>query len=236
METEYLSRRIADLDTNDKPREKALNQGIEHLTNAELLAIILGSGIQGMSVIDLSRNILAGCDNRLSRLARMSIHSLCRNFKGVGPAKAISLFAALELGTRCVHSQALEKEDPIIRSSRDIYDLIRQKLENKGHEEFWVIYLNQANRVQSMECISKGGLTSTVADIKIILKMAIDKLSSSIILVHNHPSGNLKPSVPDDRLTEKIQEAAKLLEIKLLDHLVITATGYYSYCDEGRLK
>lgn len=235
MEPDYFSRRIADLDNNDKPREKALNLGVEHLTNTELMAIILGSGLRGMSVIDLAQEILKGNENKLSRVARMSINELCTKFKGIGVAKAISIKAAIELGSRCVHSLALENEEPQIRSSKDCYDLMRQRAELLQHEQFWILFLSQSNRVKSIECISKGGLTSTVVDVKIILKMAIDKLAQGLILVHNHPSGNLSPSLPDDNLTKKINDGAKILDIKLLDHIIISSKGYYSYNDEGRI-
>lgn len=235
MEKDKYTRKISELDENDKPREKALNFGVEYLTNAELIAIILGSGLKGMSVLDLSQEILKGNDNKLSKVARMSIYELCTKFKGVGPAKAISLLSAIELGSRCIHSFASETEDPVIKCSRDIYNIMRQKLERKNHEEFWIIYLNQALRVQSTECISQGGMASTVVDIRLILKKALDKLSSSIILIHNHPSGNLKPSVQDDNLTKKVKEGAKLLDINLIDHVIISSQGYYSYSDEARL-
>lgn len=236
MENYPFTRRIADLDNDDKPREKALNYGIDHLTNTELIAIILGTGLKGMSAIDLSREILKGCDNRLARLSQLSIHELCSKFKGIGKAKAISLMAAIELGARCVNALPMEEENPQIKTSRDIYSIMKGKVERKGYEEFWVMFLNQANRVQSIECVSKGGLASTVVDVKMILKMAIDKLSMSIAIIHNHPSGNLSPSMQDDSLTRKIQESAKLMDLRLLDHVIISKSGYYSYCDEGRLK
>ena len=225
--------RIADLDEGDKPREKALTQGIRSLSNAELLAIIFGSGLPGKSVISMSQEVLASCDNRLSRLSRMSIHEMKKSFKGVGTAKAISLAAAFELGLRTRDEDAAL--DPQIKCSTDIYNIMRAKLERLEYEEFWVLYLSRSNRVIYEECMSKGGVSGTVTDIRLILKRAIELLASGIILVHNHPSGNLRPSPDDDRITTKAKEAAKLLDINVLDHLIITPTSYFSYNDNGRL-
>lgn len=231
-ENRFLGR-IADLDESDKPREKALSQGIRSLSNAELLAIIFGSGLPGKSVISMSQEVLASCDNRLSRLSRMSIHEMKKNFKGVGTAKAISLAAAFELGLRTRDEDAAL--DPQIKNSTDIYNMMRVKLERLEYEEFWVLYLSRSNRVIFEECMSKGGVSGTVTDVRLILKRAIELLASGIILVHNHPSGNLRPSPDDDRITTKAKEAAKLLDINVLDHLIITPTNYFSYNDNGRL-
>lgn len=225
--------RIADLDDSDKPREKALSQGIRSLSNAELLAIIFGSGLPGKSVISMSQEILASCDNRLSRLSRLSIHEMKKRFKGVGTAKAISLAAAFELGLRTRDEEAAL--DPIIKCSTDIYNIMRTKLDRIEYEEFWVLYLSRSNRVMFEECMSKGGVSGTVVDVRLILKRAIELLASGIILVHNHPSGNPRPSPDDDRITTKAKEAAKLLDINVLDHLIITPTDYFSYNDNGRI-
>ena len=225
--------RIADLDEGDKPREKALSQGIRTLSNAELLAIIFGSGLPGKSVISMSQEILASCDNRLSRLSRLSIHEMKKKFKGVGTAKAISLAAAFELGLRTRDEDAAL--DPQIKCSTDIYNIMRTKLERLEYEEFWVLYLSRSNRIIYEECMSKGGVSGTITDIRLILKRALELLASGIILVHNHPSGNLRPSPDDDRITTKTKEAAKLLDINVLDHLIITPTSYFSYNDNGRL-
>ncbi len=231
-ENRFLGR-IADLDEGDKPREKALSQGIRSLSNAELLAIIFGSGLPGKSVISMSQEILASCDNRLSRLSRLSIHEMKKKFKGVGTAKAISLAAAFELGLRTRDEDAAL--DPQIKSSIDIYNIMRIKLERLEYEEFWVLYLSRSNRIIYEECMSKGGVSGTITDIRLILKRALELLASGIILVHNHPSGNLRPSPDDDRITTKTKEAAKLLDINVLDHLIITPTSYFSYNDNGRL-
>lgn len=225
--------RIADLDEGDKPREKALSQGIRSLSNAELLAIIFGSGLPGKSVISMSQEILASCDNRLSRLSRLSIHEMKKKFKGIGTAKAISLAAAFELGLRTRDEDAAL--DPQIKCSTDIYNIMRIKLERLEYEEFWVLYLSRSNRIIYEECMSKGGVSGTITDIRLILKRALELLASGIILVHNHPSGNLRPSPDDDRITTKTKEAAKLLDINVLDHLIITPTSYFSYNDNGRL-
>ena len=225
--------RIADLDEGDKPREKALSQGIRSLSNAELLAIIFGSGLPGKSVISMSQEILASCDNRLSRLSRLSIHEMKKKFKGVGTAKAISLAAAFELGLRTRDEDAAL--DPQIKNSTDIYNIMRIKLERLEYEEFWVLYLSRSNRIIYEECMSKGGVSGTITDVRLILKRALELLASGIILVHNHPSGNLRPSPDDDRITTKTKDAAKLLDINVLDHLIITPTSYFSYNDNGRI-
>lgn len=225
--------RISDLDDSDKPREKALSQGIRTLSNAELLAIVFGSGLPGKSVIQLSQEILASCNNRLSRLSRMSIHEVVKNYNGIGPAKAISLAAAFELGCRCRDEKATD--DPVILNSKSVYDIMRGRLERINHEEFWVLMLSRSNRVMYEYRASQGGMASTIVDVKLLLKKAIDLLASAMVLVHNHPSGNSHPSTEDDRLTLRIKDAAKLLDIKVLDHLIITPSGYFSYNDDGRL-
>ena len=227
------SSRVADLNIDDKPREKAMRHGIQSLSKAELLAIILGSGMVGKSVIDLSREILRDNDNNISRIARMSVDELCRRYNGIGPAKAVSLLAAFELGTRCIEDgQKLPEQ---IRDASDVYAIMRQKLQHINYEEFWIIHLSRANRIIACECVSRGGTASTVVDVKLILKSALNKLSSSIILVHNHPSGNLMPSSLDDTITRRVKAGAETLDIRVIDHVIITPTGYYSYTDKGKL-
>ncbi|MDE5607934.1 MAG: DNA repair protein RadC [Muribaculaceae bacterium] len=225
--------KVADLDDGDKPREKALSSGVGALSNAELMAIILGSGMPGKSVISLSQEILRDAEGRLSRVARLSMAEMMKKYRGVGPAKAVSLAAAFELGVRCADDMAVC--DTAIASGADVFKLMRGKLQRLNSEEFWVIHLSRANRVISQDCISRGGTAATVVDIKLVLKSAIDRLSSAIILVHNHPSGNLHPSSQDDNLTARIKKGAELLEIRVLDHIIISPEGYYSYNDEGRL-
>ena len=223
------TRRIADLSEDDRPREKAIRNDIRTLSNSELLAIILGGGMAGKSVMDLSREMLGKADNSLERLSRMPIAELCRSFKGVGPAKAVSLAAAFELGIRCRDEKTSQND--VVRSSKDAYSYMRRYLERLDREEFWIMTLSRSNRITDAVCISKGG---TSVDIKLLMKTAVDKLASGIIAVHNHPSGNLRPSAEDDRLTDKIKEAAKLLDMRLLDHIIIAGDDYYSYTDNGR--
>lgn len=228
--------RVADLNDDDKPREKALKSGIESLSNAELLAIILGGGIPGKSVLDLSREMLSQSANSLNGLSRMTIKEMCRRFKGVGTAKAVAVAAALELGGRCRDEMPLRQT--IVRSSSDAYRYVIancNRLQTKIQEEFWVLFLARNNAIKSSECIGVGSTNATIVDIKVIMKKSLDNLAEGIILVHNHPSGNLNPSRQDDELTTRIQAAASMLDIKLLDHLIIAGGKYYSYNDNGRL-
>lgn len=225
--------RIADLADDDKPREKALRSGIRSLSDAELLAILIGMGVPGKSVLELSREILAAASNSLPVLASWSIRDLARRFHGIGLAKAVTIAAALELGGR--RTDAGQQKETIIRSSADVYTLMRRRLEDCTTEEFWIVALNQRNKVIDCERISKGGVSSTLVDVKVVARAAIEHLASGIILVHNHPSGNMRPSAQDDSLTRKIKEAVALLDIRVTDHLIIGPVSYYSYADEGRL-
>lgn len=233
-ETPFTTLRIRDMKADDMPREKALSQGIRSLSDAELIAILLGGGLPGMSVIDMARTILRDCDGRIDNLARLSMNELMSKYKGVGPAKAVSLAAAFELGRRN-SLQASSRQDPVIRSSRDAASLMQPKLAHLEYEEFWVLMLSRSNRVTFSRCISQGGTAATVVDVKLLLKRAIDCLAEGIILVHNHPSGNDRPSGEDDNLTRRIREGAKILGINVLDHIIIARGSYYSYADEGRL-
>ncbi|MDE6860649.1 MAG: DNA repair protein RadC [Duncaniella sp.] len=230
----FTSVRIQDLGNDEKPREKALSQGIRALTDSELLAIIFGGGLPGMSVVDMARNILHDCDNRLDNLARLSMNELMSKYKGVGQAKAVSLAAAFELGRRN-REQAVGNVMPAIRSSTDVVSLMSPLLEQLDYEEFWVLMLTRSNKVKYKRCVSQGGTAATVVDVKLLLKRAIDCLAESIVLVHNHPSGNKNPSVEDDSLTRKIKDGAAYLGIKVLDHVIIARSESYSYNDEGRL-
>ncbi|MCI9607522.1 MAG: DNA repair protein RadC [Muribaculaceae bacterium] len=227
------SGRIADLSEDDRPREKAMRHSVRSLSNSELIAITLGGGLPGKSVMDLSREMLAAADNSLDKLSRMSIAEMCKCFKGVGPAKAVSLSAAFELGIRCRDEKA--RANDVVRSSKDAYTYMRAYLERLDHEEFWILTLSRSNRITDRIRISQGGTSATVVDVKMLIKAALDRLASGIIAIHNHPSGNDRPSVEDDRLTGKIKEAAGLLDMKLLDHLIIAGDTYYSYNDNGRL-
>lgn len=225
--------RIADMASDDKPREKALRNGIRSLSDTELIAILLGGGLPGKSVIDLSREVYNSYNCSLTDMARSSIREMCRRFKGIGPAKAITIAAALELGGRRKDHSTNEK--PMITSSADAYNAIRQQLENLPIEEFWIILLSRSNKIIAKECISRGGTVATVVDVKLIMKHAIEHLACGIILAHNHPSDNIKPSGPDDNLTKKIRDAARLMDINVLDHIIVGSSGFYSYADNSRL-
>jgi DNA repair protein RadC len=215
---------------DDRPREKLLLKGKSALSDAEHLAILLGSGTVSMSAVDLAKQILASANNNLHELAKRSVKDLMK-FKGIGEAKAITIVSALELGRRRKDSDPKKKEK--IMSSADVYDIMSPYLLDAHREEFWTILLNRANEVIRVERISEGGLTGTVADPKLIFKTALDHLASALILIHNHPSGNLKPSQADIELTHKLKEGGKLLEIPILDHLIFTDHGFYSFIDEG---
>ncbi len=214
----------------DRPREKLSSQGRRALTDAELIAILIGSGSRTESAVELSKRILHHYGNDLNKLGKASVTELSR-FKGIGEAKAISIIAALEIGRRRndTESKAPEK----INSSRDSYNVMRRHLMDLGHEEFWIILLNQGGKVISTELISKGGLTGTVADPKIIFGVALQHQAVSIILTHNHPSGTLRPSQLDIDLTKKITAAGRMLEINVLDHIIFTNESFYSFADEG---
>lgn len=232
-DTPYKPLRVCDLLEEDKPREKALNLGINRLTDAELLAIIIGGGIPGVSVLDLARKMLQDHENRLDFVARMTMREMISKYKGIGSAKSVSLAAAFELGAR-VRIAGMSKNTRIT-GAQDVFELMRGKLEIIDWEEFWVLMLARNNSVKYTVCISQGGTVSTVVDVKLLLKRAIDCLADAIILVHNHPSGAIKPSMQDDALTSKIKKSAELLDIRVLDHVIIGNGQYYSYMDEGKL-
>lgn len=216
----------------DRPREKLLTKGTSALSDAELIAILLGSGMAKLSAVDLAKKVLAHVENNLDSLAKLSVKELMKA-KGIGEAKAITIVAALELGRR--RKEQSPDEKPKIESSKTAVALIKGDLMDLPHEEFWVMLLNRANRMTRKKRISEGGVSGTVADPKIIFKLAVDELASGIIVAHNHPSGNLKPSESDINLTRKIKEAGKVLEIALLDHLIIAHDRYFSFADEGLL-
>lgn len=215
----------------DRPREKLLLKGKAALSDAELIAILLRTGVKGSSALDIAKKILHQVNGDLNELGKLTVADLKKLEKGLGETKSISIVAALELGRRRQSSEIREK--PVIRSSRDSFEYIYPEIADLQHEEFYVLYLNKANRVLTHRHISSGGVTGTVADVKIILKHAVELLASSFIAVHNHPSGNLKPSQADIELTKKLREAAKLLDVSLLDHLIIGEKNYYSFADEG---
>ena len=216
---------------DDRPREKMLLKGIDSLSNAELLAILINSGTRDKSAVDVAKELLAAVNNDLQQLGKLSIKEILKlKVKGIGEAKAISIAAALELGIR---KDAAYKKKEVILKSRDIADYLQAKLQHKKHEVFAVIFLNMANKINHYEIISEGGITGTVADPRIILKKALAHDAVSIILCHNHPSGSIKPSRADEEITRKITEAARYLDIKVLDHIIVSEEGYYSFADEG---
>ena len=217
----------------DRPREKLSLKGKNTLSDAELVAILIGSGNKNESAVELSKKILASINNNLNKLGKLSINDLTR-FNGIGEAKAISIIAALELGRRRKDSE-IEKRS-IIKSSKDAYNIIADVLSDLPHEEFWVLYLNRKNEVIKKENISKGGVSGTIADSKIIFKSAIEQLASAIILCHNHPSGSLTPSAADLSLTKKLKETGIILDTPVLDHLIIGEKDYFSFADENLMS
>lgn len=217
---------------DDKPREKLLLKGKSSLSDAELLAIILGSGTRNESAVGLSKRILKTTDNSLYSLSKLSFQQLC-SFNGIGPAKAISIIAALELAKRKKEESVVEL--PKIITTKTVFELMHPLLGDLPHEEFWVIYLNNSNQVVHKTQISKGGITGTVVDVRIILKIALEYHALSFILCHNHPSGKLYPSDADLEITNKIKIAAKQLDILLVDHMIVCELGYYSFAEDGKL-
>jgi DNA repair protein RadC len=214
----------------DRPREKLLKKGIGSLTDAELIAILIGSGVRNESALEISRKILTGISNNLNELAKLSIHDL-RRTKGIGIARAISIVAALELGRRRKIEEVIQRGK--ISGSRDVFDLFLPILGDLPHEEFWVLFLNRSNLIIDKSKISQGGIAGTVTDIRLIMKQAIDKLAVSIILCHNHPSGNLKPSEADSRITKKLKDSGEILDVSVLDHIIVSDASYFSFADEG---
>jgi len=217
---------------DDRPREKLVAKGRHILSDAELIAILIGSGNKNETAVELSKKILNSVSNNLNELSRLSIIDLMK-FKGIGEAKAISIVAALELGRRRKESETIKREK--ITSSKQAYEFMQSVFLDLPHEEFWLLMLNRSNTVIKKEFISRGGIAGTVVDAKIIFKMALDNLASSIMLFHNHPSGNLKPSDADIAITKKMKEAGALLEVSVLDHIIITDENYFSFNDEGML-
>lgn len=215
----------------DKPREKLVLKGKAALSNAELLGILIGSGTPEHTAIDLAKMILDEQGNDLNRIAKMSVQDL-KKYKGIGDAKAINIVSALELGRRRTPITTTKKQ---ISSSRDVYELMKPELSDLPHEEFWLLLLNRANKVIRKQNISQGGISGTVADPKLIFNHALSHLASGIILVHNHPSGNTRPSEADKRLTKQLHDAGKLLEIAVLDHVIFTDNNYFSFADENLL-
>ncbi|WP_317040368.1 RadC family protein [Robiginitalea myxolifaciens] len=232
MIVEKETYRIRERATRDRPRERLLRLGPAVLTDVELLAILLGSGTSGESSLDLAGRIIQGGRISFKGLRELSLERL-QQFKGIGPAKAVILSAALEIGRRL-------QEDPggkqvRIRQSRDAFLLLKSRIGHLEHEEFWVICLNSANKVLCTHQLSKGGITGTLVDVRLILKKALELQAVALVLAHNHPSGNLKPSRADQQITRKVKRAANLMDIRVLDHLILNGEEYYSFADEQLL-
>ncbi len=223
---------ITQLSVDDRPREKMMMHGARALSNAELLAILIGSGNVEETAIELSQRILNDTDNNFNRLGKYDLKELM-SYKGIGEAKAITIMAAMELGRRRREDEMPER--PVLNTSQKVYDYMRQRLVDLPHEEFWAILLNRAGRVIDTVMVSKGGTAATTVDVKIILKAAIQSLASAIVLCHNHPSGACKPSREDEQSTHRVKEAAQLMSISVVDHIIVCENNYYSFADNGKL-
>lgn len=232
MQEKPASFSIKNWSQDDQPREKLLYKGKSTLSDAELVAILIGSGNRSESAVDLCKRILASVDNNLSELGKLSIIQLME-FNGIGEAKAVTIAAALELGRRRRGEEALEKKK--ITCSESVFELMQPVIGELEHEEFWIIYLNNSNKVILKNQSSKGGITGTLVDVRLVLKNALEVGATGLILAHNHPSGTLKPSKADKQITSKLKVAAESLDIKVLDHLIVTENAYFSFADEAIL-
>lgn len=216
----------------DRPREKMIRRGISALTDGELIAILISSGNSKESAIDLSRRIMETVHHNLHELGKLNCDELT-HFRGIGKAKAVTLLAAMELGRRRNQSEALENGQ--VKGSKDAANYLRPEIGDLSHEEFWVLFLNRQNKILGKQKLSQGGMTGTVIDVRLVLKLALEKHATSLIFAHNHPSGNLEPSDADRKITRQLKEAAALMEIPVIDHLIVTQSGYFSFADEGML-
>ncbi len=232
MSNKSTSFSIKNWSHDDQPREKLRDKGRSSLSDAELIAILLGSGNRNENAVTLSKRILASVNNNLNELGKLTLKQLM-TFKGIGEAKAISIVAAMELGRRRRGEEALSKQK--ISSSVSVFELMQPILGELPHEEFWIIYLNNSNKIIQKHQLSKGGITGTLVDVRLVLKTALALGAVALILIHNHPSGTLKPSNADKELTQKLKTASQSLDIKVLDHLIITENAYFSFADEGLL-
>jgi DNA repair protein RadC len=217
---------------DDRPREKLLSKNTSSLTDSEILAILIGKGTKDKNAVALAQELLSSVKNNLNELGRLEIHDFLK-LNGIGKVKAVIILAALELGRRRHIAVALEK--PVVRDSKQVASYLQVMLQDHCREVFGVIFLNQANRVNHFEVVSQGGITGTVADPRLILKKALEFHAVNLILCHNHPSGNLKPSKADEELTYKIREAARFFDIKVIDHIIVSHDGYFSFADEGMM-
>lgn len=232
MENENQKLSIKNWAEDDRPREKLLQKGKLSLSDSELIAILLGSGSKNETAVELAKKILSTTRQNLNELGKLSVNQLCQ-FKGIGPAKAVTIVAAMELGRRRRLEEALEQKK--ITSSHSVYEIMQPVIGELPHEEFWILYLNNSNKVLEQFQVSKGGITGTLVDVRITLKKALELGAVSLILVHNHPSGNLKASEADKQLTKKLKVASESLDIKVLDHIIVTEKSYLSFADEGML-
>nr|WP_321487274.1 DNA repair protein RadC [uncultured Draconibacterium sp.] len=230
---EYKKLNIKDWAVEDRPREKLLSKGPRSLSDAELIAILIGSGNIEETAVELSRRILASADNNLNELGRKSIDFLIK-FQGIGEAKAVTIAAALELGKRRKEADVFNKKQ--ITGSKDAAEYFQPMLSDLNHEEFWILLLNRGNRIIDSFMVSQGGISGTVIDVRLILKNALDKMASAIILCHNHPSGTMQASNADLNITRKIKSAAEIMDISVLDHIIIGQNNYLSLADEGMLN
>lgn len=228
----YSNLTIKDWAVEDRPREKLVKKGVQSLSDAEIIALLIGSGTKNESAVELSKKVLKSANNNLNELGKLNIRDLTK-MKGIGDAKAITILAALELGRRRKISEIITKKK--ITQSKDVFELFQPTIGDLPHEEFWILLLNRSNRIIEKIKISQGGISGTVIDVKIILKHAVEKLASSIILCHNHPSGNKAPSNADDTITNKLKSGAELLDIQVIDHIIVADVEYFSYADEGKL-
>jgi len=229
---EYSNLKIKDWAVEDRPREKLLQKGLSSLSDAELIALLIGSGTRNESAVELAKKVLKNANNNLNELGKLEIKDLQKN-KGIGEAKAITITAALELGRRRKLSEIIDKQK--ISSSTEVFELFQPLLGDLPHEEFWILLLNRSNKIIDRFKISQGGISGTVIDSRLILKTAIEKLASAIILCHNHPSGNKMPSEADDSITKKLIDGGKLFDINVLDHIIIADSQFFSYADEGKI-
>lgn len=232
MQEKLASFSIKNWADDDKPREKLVLKGSTVLSDAELIAILIGSGSRNESAVELSKRILASVNHNLNELGKLSVNQL-KKFKGIGEAKAVTIAAALEMGRR------RRREDNIkitkITGSKDAFELLYPLMGELQHEEFWIVYLNNSNKVVHKSQLSKGGITGTLVDVRLVLKQALELGAVGLILAHNHPSGTLKPSTADKQITEKLKKASEALDIKILDHLILTQHDYLSFADQGIL-
>ena len=217
---------------DDRPREKLRDKGARSLSNAELIAILIGSGTIQETAVDLSKRILASVGHDLQSVGKLSITQLMR-FKGIGEAKAIKIAAAMEIS--CRRRETDQKKLDKINTSRSVFEIMNPLLGHLSHEEFWVLFLNNSNKILAKTHLSKGGMTSTIVDVRIVMKQALEHSATAIVLVHNHPSGVPNPSESDTLLTEKFKSAAESLDIRVLDHIIVTEKNYFSFADESLL-